>query len=314
MRSLLAFWCAISFAAIHATPFALGQDVGSERLRSLLKATPDLALESTEVSVDPSIALIGISSVAADQQENLYVIHRPDAGDPIVVLDRSGHLLRSWGKGMFHVPHSIRIDAAGAVWAIDANTSTIYKFTPQGKKLLEINVGGVPDTAQEFCGATDIAFAKNGHLFVADGYCNARVIEYDTNGKKLKEWGSHGSGPGEFQLVHSIAIGPDGNVYVADRENGRIQWFDQQGKFLGQWKYGGQLHSLAFTKSGDLYAVLHPKGVAPEKESYLVKIDRSTGALIGKYAVRSHELGIAPDGTLLPATRSNQLLLLKQRQ
>jgi len=314
MRSFLAFWCAISFAALLLTPFARGQDEGSERLRSLLKATPDLALESTEVAVDPSIALVGVSSVAADQKENLYVIHRPDVGDPIVELDRSGHLVRSWGRGMFHVPHSIRIDATGAVWAIDANTSIIYKFTPQGKKLLEINVGGVPDTAQEFCGATDIAFAKNGHLFATDGYCNARVIEYDANGNKLKEWGSHGSGPGEFQLVHSIVIGPNGNIYVADRENGRIQWFDQEGKFLGQWEYGGQLHSLAFTKSGDLYAVLHPKGVAPEKESYLVKINPSSGALIGKYPVRSHELGIAPDDTLLPATRSSQLLLLKQRQ
>jgi DNA-binding beta-propeller fold protein YncE len=280
----------------------------------MLRATPDLAIESAEVAVNPSIALVGISSVAGDEQGNLYVIHRPDAGDPIVELDRSGHLVRSWGKGMFHVPHSIRIDATGAVWAIDANTSMIYKFTPRGKKLLEISVGGVPDKTQEFCGATDIAVARNGHLFVTDGYCNARVIEYDAKGKKLNEWGSHGAGPGEFQLIHSIAIGPNGNIYVADRENGRIQWFDQAGKFLGEWTYGGQLHALAFTKGGELYAVLHPKGVAPEKESYLVKIDPSSGALLGKYPVRSHELGIAPDGTLLPATRSSQLLLLKPRQ
>jgi DNA-binding beta-propeller fold protein YncE len=296
---------------LFSTLGAHSQDSDSEKLRALLKSTPDLALQATDVRMPAGLTLVGISSVAADKQGNLYVIHRPESGDPIVELDPTGKFIRSWGHGLFKIPHSIRIDAAGNVWAMDANTSMIYKFTPEGKKLLEISVGGIPNASAAFCGATDIAFAENGHLFVTDGYCNARILEYDASGKKLNEWGSPGSGPGEFKLIHSIAIGPQGNLYVADRENGRIQWFDQKGLFLGQWKYGGQLHSLAFNKSGDLYAVLHPKGAPPEKESYLVKIDHSNGLLLGKYPVRSHELGIADDGTLLPATRSEELLLLK---
>jgi len=304
---------AILSVIFFVAPLALGQAAPPGGLRERLQSIPDLRLNVTEVHVSPLVVLTGISAVSADRYGHLYVIHRPETGDPIVELDRNGHFIRSWGKGLFKVPHSIRIDDAGYVWAIDANLSTIFKFTPEGRQLLEIHVGGVPDSNREFCGATDIAFAGNGHLFVTDGYCNARILEYSSDGKKLNEWGSHGSGPGQFNLVHSIAIGPDGNLYVADRENGRIQWFNQSGKYLGEWDYGGQVHSLAFSKNGDLYVVLHPKEATPEKESYVVKIDPSNGEALGKYPVRSHELSIAADGVLLPATRSNQLLILAPR-
>ena len=305
---------AMLFLILLVAPWANGQATAVGGLRERLQSVPDLQLNVTEVQVSPPIVLTGISAVSADRDGHLYVIHRPETGDPIVELDRNGHLIRSWGKDLFKVPHSIRIDDAGNVWAIDANQSIIFKFTPEGRQLLEIQVGGVPDPTREFCGATDIAFARNGHLFVTDGYCNARVLEYSADGKKLNEWGSHGSGPGQFNLVHSIAIGPNGNLYVADRENGRVQWFNQSGKYLGEWDYGGQLHSLAFSKNGDLYIVLHPKEAPPEKDSYVVKIDPSDGEPLGKYPVRSHELSITADGALLPATRSSQLLILAPRK
>ena len=130
-------------------------------------------------------------------------------------------------------------------------------------------------------------------------------------GKKIAEWGKHGTGPGEFDVVHSIAIGPNGNLYVADRENGRLQWFSQSGKFLGEWKYGGQLYTVAFSHTGEFYAATHPKGVPLDNEFNVVKIDLANGRIIGKFEVRSHELAVAPDGTLLPATRGSQLVLLK---
>jgi 6-bladed beta-propeller len=126
-------------------------------------------------------------------------------------------------------------------------SSMVYKFSSQGQKLLEINVGEVPDPARDFCGATDVAFAPNSRIFVTDGYCNARVIEYDSTGRKIRQLGRSGTGPGEFNVVHSIAVGPQGNLYVADCENGRLQWFDLDGKFLGQWKYGGQLYTASST-------------------------------------------------------------------
>lgn len=184
----------------------------------------------------------------------------------------------------------------------------------KGKKLLEISVGDIPDKTQEFCGATDIAFAKGGHDFATDGYCNARVIEYDAAGTRVRQWGKRGAGPGEFVLVHSIAISPQGQLYIVDRENGRLQWFDQRGKFLGAWKYGGQFYAVAFSGAGEFYAATHPKGVSLDSEFNVVKIDLASGKIVGKFEVRSHELAVAPNGTLLPATRGSRLVLLKPRK
>jgi peptidylamidoglycolate lyase len=212
---------------------------------------------------------------------------------------------------MFKMPHGIRVDEKGNVWTVDANKSVIYKFAPEGKKLLEINVGDVPDPSRDFCGATDVAFAKNGHIFVSDGYCNARVIEYDAKGKKLNEWGKKGSAPGEFNLVHSIALSPKGEVFVADRENGRVQWFDQKGKFLGQWTYGGQLYSLAFSKAGELYIGIRMRNKPEAEEMNLVKINPADGKMLGRIQVWTHELSITSDGVLLPATLENQLLIFR---
>ena len=291
-----------------------GQDGDSDRLRGLLKTVPQLAVQRIDLQVSPPLMFEGLSAVTTDKRGNIYVIHRPANGDPIVVLNPQGKFIRSWGKGMFKIPHGIRIDPAGNVWTLDANTSMIYKFTPEGKKLLEIAVGDIPDKTKDFCGATDIAFAKSGHVFVSDGYCNARVIEYDATGKTIRQWGKHGNGPGEFDTVHSIAIGPDENLYVADRENGRVQWFNQQGKFLGEWKYGGQFYTVAFSQTGEFYAATHPKGVSLDNEFNVVKIDLTSGKILGKFEVRSHELAIGSDGTLLPATRGSQLVLLKPRK
>jgi DNA-binding beta-propeller fold protein YncE len=267
-----------------------------------------------ELKVHPPLPLEGISAVTADKQGNLYVLHRPANGNPVVVLDAQGNLLRSWGKGLFKIPHGIRLDPSGNVWTVDANTSMVYKFTPEGEKLLEISVGDVPDLSRDFCGATDIAFAQNGQVFVSDGYCNARVIAYDAGGRKVREWGTRGSGPGEFRVVHAIAVGPQGHVYVADRENGRLQWFDPQGKFLGQWTYGGQLFTVAFSQAGELYVSTHPRGVSWDMEFNVIHIDPASGTMLGRVEVPAHELTIAPDGTLLPATLSSQLLLFRLRK
>jgi len=277
-------------------------------------AVPLLPVDRFELTVHPPLLLESISAVTADQRGNLYVLHRPATGNPVVMLDAQGHLLRSWGQGLFKLPHGIRLDPDGNVWTVDAHTSMVYKFTPEGQLLLAINVGEVPDPSRDFCGATDVAFAPNGHVFVADGYCNARVIEYDAGGRKVRAWGKRGSGPGEFQVVHAIAVGPQGHVYVADRENGRLQWFDPQGTFLGQWSYGGQLFTVAFSPAGDLYVSTHPKRVSWDTAFIVLKIDPASGTRLGRVEVRAHELTIAPDGTLLPATLSSQLLVLRLRQ
>jgi len=292
------------------------EQADSDALRTLVRAVP--LMDADRIELTPSVPLEGISAIATDAQGNIYVLQRPTSpdGDPVVVLDPRGNLLRSWGRGLYQIPHGIRLDPAGNVWTVDANLSRVLKFTPQGEKLLEIEVGGITDPTAAFCGATDIAFspAGNGHVYVSDGYCNGRVVEYDATGRKVTEWGSRGTGPGQFNNAHGIAIGADGNVYVADRENGRLQWFDLQGRFLGERRYGGQFYNVTFDRNGQLWASVHPKGVSLDEEFYVVRIDLVSGHMTGRLEERSHLLAVGDDGTIFPATRSARLILFRPRR
>jgi DNA-binding beta-propeller fold protein YncE len=292
------------------------QQADSDALRALVAAAPLLAVD--RVDLKPSMALEGISAIQADAQGNIYVIHRPESADvdPVVVLDPRGNVLRSWGRGMYTIPHGIRIDPDGNVWTLDANTSKVVKYSNGGDKLLEIEVGDIPNRESGFCSVTDIAFSPtgNGHVYVADGYCNGRIVEYDAAGRKVKEWGSRGDGPGQFNNIHGIAVGPDRIIYAADRENGRIQWFDLQGNFLGQRKYGGQFYNVTFDGAGQMWASVHPKGVPLDDEFNVVKLDNATGKILGRVEMRSHQLGIGADGTIYPATRSELLVLFRPRR
>lgn len=299
----------LAFIALLATEL-IAQVSAPTGLRARLASAPQLPLRRVDLSVATRPALEGISAVAGDVDGLIYVIHRPSDGDPIVVLDRSGNFVRSWGRGMFKLPHGIRVDRDGNIWTVDANTSIVYKFSKQGRKLLQIEIGNVPaescGIAPTAIGATDIGFSRDGHPFVTDGYCNGRVIEYDQRGKKLREWGQHGTGPGEFNVAHSIAISQQGTFYVADRENGRIQKFDSRGKLLGMWKYEAQVFSLAFNRQGELFMSLRATG-AEDDDMHVVRIDERDGAILGALAVRSHEIGVSADGTLFPGTRNNHV-------
>src|ERR1700687_5353884 len=110
---------------------------------------------------------------------------------------------------MFTVPHSVRVDADGNIWTVDAGSSVILKCTPEGKKLQEISVGEIATGDKcafpTLCGTTDITFGPNGRLFISDGYGNARILEYSADGKRVKVWSSAGTGPGQFNIPHGIA-------------------------------------------------------------------------------------------------------------
>src|SRR5947207_6824179 len=111
-----------------------------------------------------------VSSTSVDSRVEIYLLQRGSKADPVIVVDKQGRVLRSWGKGLYKIPHSIRIDPAGNVWTTDAASSMVYKFSREGKKLVEISVGGLPVAPRsEFCGTTDIAFASGGRIFISDG-------------------------------------------------------------------------------------------------------------------------------------------------
>jgi hypothetical protein len=285
-------------------------DAQNEQLREALQRAPKLPFKQTPLQVQvPSAdgwALGMVSWVAADRNGLIYLLQRGDKADPVIVVDGSGKMLRSWGRGMFTTPHAIRVDPQGNVWTTDAASSMVYKFSPEGKTLLKIEVGGQPTPCGNFCSTTDIAFARDGHLFIADGYRNARILEYTSDGKKLSEWGTAGTGPGQFRLPHSIQVDRDDVVYVADRENGRIQRFTRSGKFLGEWTRYGK--TFGMTLSGEaLWLSTIPRG-PNSAPGWLIKIDRKSGNLIGYVdAQGNHGMDVLPNGDLLQAPGPEQM-------
>ena len=177
-------------------------------------------------------------SVAVDAQDNLFVFSH---GHPqVIVLDRNGDVLRTWGdERIFTNPHGAQIGPDGSVYVTDKGKHVVQKFTPDGKLLMTIGTPGQPSPAmsgEPFNSPTKVALdPKTGDLYVSDGYSNARVHKYSPDGKHLFSWGESGTDPGQFNLVHSIATDRDGWVYVADRQNKRVQIFDSNGKYETQW-------------------------------------------------------------------------------
>jgi hypothetical protein len=285
-------------------------DQQNAALKAMLQAVAPLPMTPAAVAVQPPAAegwAMGMVSWVATSPDGLiYLLQRGDKADPVIVVDGGGKIVRSWGKGMYTTPHAIRIDPQGNVWTADAASSKVYKFKPDGTLLLTIEVGGQPTPCGAFCSTTDVAFARDGNVLIADGYRNARILEYTADGKKVREWGRAGTGPGEFRLPHSIQIDERGVIYVADRENGRIQRFDRNGTFLGEWTQYGKTFGLEL--AGDaLWLSTIPRG-PNSAPGWLIRIDRHTGALGGYVSSEgNHGVAVMKSGDLLLAPGPNQV-------
>ena len=267
-------------------------------------AVPRLPVEQMPLSVRmPNTQSLGtVSSIAADRNGVIYVLQRGDKADPVIAIDHEGRILRSWGKGMYSVPHSIRIDPDGNIWTVDAGNSVVLRFSAEGKKLQEISVGEVAPAERcafpTLCGTTDISFGPNGRLFISDGYGNARILEYTSEGKRVKVWGSAGSGPGQFQIPHGIAN--DGKIlYVADRGNARIQRFDLDGHYLGEWTHLGRPFALKLS-GGALWVAMMTVVQAGQKSSpWILKVDPSNGKILGQIeSPGPHSIDASENGQL----------------
>ncbi len=177
------------------------------------------------------------TAVAVDSKDNVYVYNR--GGHWIIIFDSNGKFLRSWGEKIFTNPHGVTISPDDTIFCVDSADHTIRKFTLDGKLLMTIGVPGkssAPMSGQPFNKPTHIAVdPRNGDLYVSDGYANASIHKYSPDGRLLFSWGESGTRPGEFNIPHNIAVDRDGWVYVADRENQRVQIFDSNGKFETQW-------------------------------------------------------------------------------
>ncbi|MBI4638366.1 MAG: hypothetical protein HY727_18670 [Candidatus Rokubacteria bacterium] len=230
-------------------------------------------------------SFVEATSVAVDARDNVYVFNR--GAHPVIVFDREGDFLRAWGEGQFRRPHGITLGPDGTLWLTDDLHHTVRQFTAEGQLLLTIGDPDTPATLQggkPFNRPTHVALCpRTGDIYISDGYGNSRVHKYDPRGRHLRSWGEPGTDPGCFNLPHNIATDADGLVYVADRENHRVQIFDGQGRYLAQWNnlhrpcglhsdrrngglfYVGELGTdLAVNKAvpnlGDRVSILSPKG------------------------------------------------------
>src|SRR5215467_104837 len=165
-----------------------------------------------------------VAAVGVDAQDRVYAFNR--GRHPMVVLDRDGNYLRSWGEGLFHRAHGVHMAPDDTLWLTDDGDHTVRHCTLDGRVLRTIGLPGKPTAymgGEPFHRCTHTALSPQGDLYVSDGYGNARVHKYAPNGRRLLSWGEPGTDPGQFNLPHNICCDRDGWVYVADRENHRVQ-------------------------------------------------------------------------------------------
>ena len=177
-----------------------------------------------------------VSGVGVDRRDRVYVFSRGD--HPLTIFERDGSFVGSWGDGMFGRPHAVTMGPDDTIYLTDDGDHTIRKCTLDGKVLLTIGVPNQPapkHSGRPFNRCTHVAVASDGSLYATDGYGNTRVHKFSPTGALVGSWGDPGTDPGQFNLPHAIAIDRAGLLYVADRENHRMQIFDADGRFRTQW-------------------------------------------------------------------------------
>lgn len=185
--------------------------------------------------------------VAVNSKDEIFVFNR---GEPsVIVFDAEGNFLNAWGVGVFVRPHGIWIAPDDTLYLTDDKGHSVRHFSPGGKEIRAIGPVGIPSDAgaegfdhRTICRPagpynlpTNAVTSAAGDIFVADGYGNARIHHFSADAELITSWGSLGSEPGQFIVPHGIGIDSSGHLYVADRENSRIQIFRQDGTFLEEW-------------------------------------------------------------------------------
>jgi hypothetical protein len=215
------------------------------------------------------VAWAAVTAIEPAPNGEIYVVHRcvdnsceGRSEPPILVFDRDGRLLRSFGAGLFNFPHGGTVDRDGNLWMTDARGGNgighqAIKFSPDGRVLMTLGTRGVSGGgATHFDQPTDVVVAANGDLFVTDSHRNGRnnrVVHFTSDGRFVKEWGRKGAGRGEFSEPHTIAMDSRGRLFVGDRENNRIQIFDQAGTFIDEWRQFGRPSGIAITADDTIY-------------------------------------------------------------
>lgn len=242
-----------------------------------------------------------VTGVTVDAKDQVWILNaiKPQ----IQIYSSDGKFIDAWGSDLFKNPHFLRLDREGNVWAADYGAHVVMKFSPKGELMLTLGTPGVAGADDTHLNRpTDMAFAPNGDVFVTDGYGNNRIVHFDAQGKFVKAWGSLGVEAGQLSQPHSIAMDSKGLLYVAERNNCRVQVFDQSGKSLAQWRHLINPWALHITDRDEVlicgssparWGPRHNLG-NPPSDQLLIKFD-TTGR-----ALELWTFPLAPEGTQVP--------------
>lgn len=283
------------------------------------------ALDIVPVPFDEALILpegIELSSVAAvdiDAHGHVIVLHR--GTQALLEFEPDGDFVRAFGEGLFRRSHGLRIDDDGNYWTTDFSTHLVMKLSPAGEVLVTLGTSGERGTWDDAAGVhlfdepNDVAFDSAGNVYVAQGHSRGdpQVIKFDSELNFVTMWGGRGTLPGQFAVPHSIVIDEDDLIYVADRENRRIQIFDTDGNFVKGWLYYGMACGLEL--HGDrIYMTTGFDG-------QVAVIDKATGDVLGVAGMpgeglgeygEAHLLAVSDDGSVYVAD-ANQRRVQKYR-
>ena len=194
-----------------------------------------------------------VSGVALDSKGHVFLLHRGPG--PLMEFDADGNFIRAFGDGLFDRPHGLRIDTADNIWTTDVAGHVVYKFNPAGRILMVLGVRGRPGEWHDFGHLrlfnepNEAVVGPAGEVFVLQGHGKGEslVLKFDQDGNFIKTWGKKGNGPGEFDLPHSLVFDAQGLLYIADRNNARIQVFDADGNYIRESKHPGTPCGLFMT-------------------------------------------------------------------
>jgi DNA-binding beta-propeller fold protein YncE len=254
----------------------------------------------------PGMNFGGVSGVAINSKGHIFILHRGPG--PLMEFTPEGAFVRAWGDQMFDRPHGLRIDAEDNIWTTDVGSNLVMKFNPEGRLVLVLGVKGQTGEWHPyghlplFSEPNDVAIGPAGEIFVAQGHGKAesRILKFDRDGNFIKSWGKKGKGPAEFDIAHSIVIDRAGLIYIADRNNQRIQVFDLDGNYVRETKHPGTPCGLFITADQQIF-------MAHGHAGQVIRLDLN-GKVLGVMGKQGKALGQFGEAHFIAVSRNEEAI------
>jgi DNA-binding beta-propeller fold protein YncE len=297
---------------IVAAMFA-GLEAGAQRPTIPLQSIDGPPLDVIAIDQDDAINLpaaieLGqVASVAVDDRGHLFVLHR---GEPsLLEFDPDGNFVRAVETEPFERAHGLTIDPRGGFWVTDVAAHVVMRLDRDGNVLLTLGTRGRNGVWDEAAGTrlfdqpTDVAIGPDGSIFVSQGHNRGEpmILKFDAGGRFIESWGGRGTYPWEFAVAHSIVV-DSGLLYVADRENRRVQIYDLDGRFVRGWIYQGMACSLAIGDDGFIYMTTGFDGqiVRLDHNGTVLGVTGQPGEGSNEYG-EAHDVAVGPGGEIFIA-------------